>query len=432
MPRFCTAFLIALATLLPSCGSGGLKDIWKTFPASAFEQDPEPIDPNDPNRPPQPFEPVEVGFIASSGGATGDIRNIAVAILGAQALAFVSAQDSGVHIIDVTLPSTVSSSSLLGTIDNTSLTAPAEIAGGRVDTLTVIDGIYLVCVAVGAQDITGNSVTVFHIPTLQTILAGPGPHDFSIALFPGTAPIGVTGNADGKAGGVSGAAGTFVVAGGGDTLFTAIITPGTPGPPPIPGSWTPGPPFLSPIAPPIENWLDILVSGTTGFASVVSNGSFGIVALTLLPTPAVNTDPIIIVPGNFSALQNNSIAGPGNFALDMTVDVTTSTLYVGGDGQVESFNITSPINPITGAQVPATGNNTIAVHALGGTLAVGADNAVRVFQAVPPLPLQLVAEVDFPGQIRGVFLRSTMNGRFVLCCGGTRGFRVVQWSDLPG
>ncbi|MFQ5843495.1 MAG: hypothetical protein ACE5JG_00740, partial [Planctomycetota bacterium] len=326
------------------------------------------------------------------------------------------------HIVDVTVPSAIGAGSFLGTIGTATLTtAPAEIAGGRVDALAVVDSIYLVCVAVGASDANGNSITVFDLPTVQVILGGGPPFDFSTALFPTTVPAGIlaTGNADGKAGGVSGANATFLVATGGSALGVGVIDPAT-------RMWTPGTPVTATV-PPVDHWLDVAVTGTNGYASVDSGGSFGVLALTLLPAPALAAGNLLPVTGAFGTLGGDPIAGPGNFALDLAVD--GNTLLVSGDDEVVSFDISSPAAPVPGVPATATGLDTIAVAAQGGDLAVGAGDAVRIYQR-PFGPPTLTAEFGFtsPITIRGVALRPAPGGNFVLCCGGTRGLRVVQWS----
>lgn len=419
------ALLALLVLLLPACGNGTLADIWSRFPADQFPGGGDGGGGGGGGGG-GTFTPRETAFLDDAQGITGDVRNVALAIVGAQTLAFLSAQTEGVHIVDVTAPNTITQASVRGRIPGTLL------AGGRADAVAVVDETYLVALAVGAVDVDGNAVSVFHVPSLLTILATPPPHDFAPALAPriGTGAIAAPGNDEGKAAGVSGALSAFLVATGGNSLGTAAISPG------VPGSWTAGPAF-TPSSPPVDHVLDVLVNGTNAYLSVESAGTFGILAVSLVPTPTVTTPTVLTVPGTFSTLATDPIAGPGNFGLDLARD--GSTLFVTGRNAVSLFNLTNPAVPAPlpppANQVGSTGADTIAVTGgLGnGGFAVGAGDRVRVFSPSLTAGFAQEAEVVFaaPATMRGLAPRSAATGRFLLCCAGSRGLRVVQWRNTP-
>lgn len=418
-------FTLLAAFLCASCGHDPLSDIWDAFSADAFDSGMDDgMGDGDGGRPPM-FEPLVTVRLDDAQGITGDVRNIALATLGAQTLAFLSAQTDGVHIVDVSVPSTINTTSVLGTLNAASLTAPAEIAGGRVDAVAVVDSIYLVCLAVGAGavDANGNGVTVFHLPTVQTILLTPPPHDFSAALAPPTVLTGIAapGDGNGNGGGVSGGNSSFLVATGGTELGTAFITQGTP------GSWTAGPPLTS-ATPAVANWYHVLVNGTNAYTSVFADGSFGILAVSLLPMPAVATPNVIQIPGSIGTVN----AGPGNFGMPLALEATT--LNVGGDDEVRTFSVSVPVMPVPGASIPLAGENLTGLGNRPGILAVGAGETLNVFQTLGGFGANLAATLTFsaPVVVRGVAPVADPMGQFVLCCAGLRGLQVVQWSDVPG
>jgi len=364
----------------------------------------------------------EVAALDDADGLPGEVRSVAVATCASQTLAFVTAGTGGVHIVDVTDPT---SPSVLGTINNQSLTAPAELAGRRVDTLAVIDGCaYLVCGAIGsgAVDSSGNGVTVFHIPTLRSILGGSPPYDFSSALLArtGTNVIALPGNGVHRGGGVAGANGRFLAATGGTTLVAANITSGTP------GSWSAESPF-SPSSPSIGNFLDVVATATHAYASVKSGSDYGIISLQHVPTISVLTTGVVAVSGDFGRYDADLIAGPGNYALDLALD--GNVLAVSGDDQVALFEVSNPAVPAPLTAIGETGRNTIAVAAKDGILVVGADSAVRVYEAVTP------GDYEFRGQVghRDPFrARSSQPlpaiGDYVIAAAGTEGLRSIQWT----
>ncbi len=421
-----SALLIAgaCALSLGGCGSGTIGDLFHAFPQEVFR----PPDQGPPTPPPGGgggFTAGEVKFLEAAQGVSGDVRNIALAQVGARTLAFLAAGTSGCHVVDVTKPELVNSTSYVTTIRASNLTAPAAIDGGRVDAVAVIDNAYVVCVAVGTA--APNAVTVFHIPTLVAAATSPGAN-LSAAYVPGTGGIPVPGTATGKAGGVSGAGSVFVVATGGPALGFGVITPGSP------GAWTALPAFTSAASPAVDRFLDAFLRFPNIYVSVQSGTTFGILALnvTLSPAPAVTvaTPEVIAIPGDFPLVASDSISGPANFPLDLDVD--TSNLFIGGDDEVQIFNVTNPVLPAPLNIAQNTGVDTIAVEASGGFFAVGAGDRVRVYSTLTGQPLQ-TASVTFTGTfaIRGVALHSSSAGRFVLCCGGTRGLRIVQWSNIP-
>ncbi len=60
-------------------------------------------------------------------------------------------------------------------------------------------------------------------------------------------------------------------------------------------------------------------------------------------------------------------------------------------------------------------------------------NGVRIYSQLTGQPV-LTAGLTLDGiniKIRGVAMTSSAAGRFVLACAGTRGLRVIQWSDIP-
>jgi len=423
-PPWTLLLIAACAACVGGCGSGTISDIFHAFPEEVFR----PPDEGPPTPPPGGgggFTASEVKFLEAAQGVSGDVRNIALAQVGARTLAFLAAGTSGCHVVDVTKPELVNSTSYLTTIRASNLTAPAAVEGGRVDAVAVIDNAYVVCIAVGTG--AANAVSVFHIPALVAAAASPAA-DLSAAFVPGTGAIPVPGTASGKAGGVSGAGSIFVVATGGPVLGFGVITPGTP------GTWTALPAFTSAAAPAVDRFLDAFLRFPNIYVSVQSGTTFGILALNVALSPApgvtVATPEVIAIPGDFPLIAGDSISGPGNFPLDLDVD--TSSLFIGSDDEVQIFNVTNPVLPAPLNIAQNTGVDTIAVEASGGFFAVGAGDRVRVYSTLTGQPLQ-TASVTFTGTfaIRGVALHSSTAGRFVLCCGGTRGLRIVQWSNIP-
>jgi len=427
-------FILSGLLFLLGC-TGNIGDLFDAFPASAFEPD-QP----DGGLPPIPgaFDAIEIGFAESAQGVTGDVRNIEVLSFGAQVLAFCTAGPDGVHIVDVTRPDRIPAATHITTVSDANLTAPAEIAGGRVDAIAIIDGTYLVCVAVGTS--ATNAVTVFHIPTLMDRAITPTSDlsDAYIGKVPLTEDIAVPGNAMGKAGGVAGFAGNFMVATGGPELGIGAIITGTP------LMWA-GLPAATVDTPKIDEFLDVKIGGTAIYTSVKDEtGKYGILAASFTITPPDPPNPALpptitviaaapditeIVGTRFDTLETDSITGPGNFFLDLSLDI--GSLYVTGDDRVHSFTITAPTNPGIGPIADFTGLRTISVAAQNGTFAIGNRDQVRIYTSFTGQPV-LQSQYEFPNtlrQIRGVALIAATDGRYVLCCAGERGLRIVQWSN---
>jgi len=424
--------LLFLLTI-PAC-DGAIGDLFGVFPADVFQPETPDGGGQIPPGDGRGFQPEEVGFLEAAQGVTGDVRNIALAQVGIVILAFLTAGTDGVHMVDVTQPELVNSGDFLTTIHDSVLTAPAAIAGGRVDALAVVDNTYLICVAVGSG--APNAVTVFHIPTLLANATSPVA-DLSAAFVEKIAgpDIAVPG-VGGKGGGASGQGGAFAVATGGPELGLAAILPGTP------GTWTSATAFVSAAAPKVDNFVDVLFTLNGVFASVKSDTIFGIISLTL--TGAIPPALTAVTPGaidvedparggNFDILINSptTVTGPGNYPMDLTLDVFS--LLVTGDNQIRIFNVTNPALTTAPSVLDGTGDGTVSVDGSGGFFAVGARDAVRVYTSLGGAP-QIVAQVPFTTAnliIRGVALTSAAAGRFVLACGGTRGLRIIQWSDTP-
>ena len=191
------------------------RDAFSAFPPEVFEPD-EPGDGGDgPPDIPGAGGVEEVGFLEAAQGVTGDVRNVVLAQIGAQSVAFLAAGRDGLHVVDMTEPEMTNVNSFIRSVAPGSLVAPAAIAGGRIDALAVVDNTYLVCLAVGSG--AAHAVTVFHIPTLiDTTL----PASDAFVERTGGPDIAVPGldlglGLGGQGGGVSGRASSFVVATGG-------------------------------------------------------------------------------------------------------------------------------------------------------------------------------------------------------------------------
>lgn len=419
--------LCLLLPLVAGCGNGTIADIFHAFPEETFQP---PSGEPPPTPPPTGFTPREVKFLEGAQGVTGNVRNIALAQVGARRIAFLAAGTSGCHVVDVTQPELLNSTSYLTTIRDSVLSDPnASVAGGQVDAVAVVDNAFVVCVAIGTS--ATNAVSVFRIQALLDA-ATSSSADLSTAFVapqtPGTDEIAAPGNAEGKAGGVSGGGGVFLVATGGPQLGAGVIVPGTP------VTWTALPPFTSAANPQVDRFLDIRVAAPVAYASVESGTTLGIIALqvNLLPSPSlmVTTPSVIEVEGRFDLVAGRQVSGPGNFPLDL--GLSTAGLFVTGENEVVVFSVTNPAQPVETSIVENTGQDTIAVDAGTGFFALGAGDRVRVYTTLTGQAVR-AAEVTFGATfvIRGVALHSSSAGRFVLACGGNRGLRVVQWSNIP-
>jgi hypothetical protein len=416
--------LTLVLVAIPGCGSGNIGDLFSIFPPEAFN--PDAGDGGDvPGLPGAGGTAEEVGFIEASQGVDGDVRNIALAQVGSDTYAFLSAGTAGLHVVKTTEPERVNSN-YIANID------PGLLDGGRCDTLAVIDNTYIVAVAVGSG--APNAVTVFHIPTILTQAAEGG--DVGEAKFQRTGfEIAVPG-VDGNGGGVSGTASAFVVATGGPSLGLGLIESQD-------STWAAA--TVQPEgAPPVDHFTDVVLTTGALFLSVISGDVYGILAATLSGTPpdvniAIQTPAPIDMeqPSDNNADINNvlqrDVVGPGNYPLDLDFDAFT--LFVTGDRDVRLFTATSP-SSLGQPTIAENGQvDTIAVDARSGTFAVGQSTRVQIWSVglggSGPTP---IVDFDFSGvgvnvRVRGVRLTSSRSGNFVLCCAGQRGLRVLQWSQ---
>ena len=192
----------------------------------------------------------------------------------------------------------------------------------------------------------------------------------------------------------------------------------------------------------MDNFVDVLFTLNGVFTSVKSDAVFGVIAMTLtgaMPPTVTPVTPAAIdiedpaTGGNFDIVINGpaTVTGPGNYPMDLTLDVFS--LLVTGDNQIRIFDVTNPALTTPPSVLDGTGDGTISVNGSGGFFAVGARDTVRVYTSLGGAP-QVVAQIPFTTAnliIRGVALTSSAAGRFVLACGGTRGLRIIQWSDTP-
>ena len=409
-------FLVALLLAVPGCGNGNIGDVFAIFPPEAFEGGGG--DGDDGDVPGAPFVPSDIGGLAGGQGVSGEVRNIVVAAVGARTYAFLAAGIDGIHVVDMTEPDLVNANSYVTTVNSSTLTAPAALAGGAVHDLTIVDNTFLVCIGVGTG--AANAVTVFNIVTLIGAATSSSADLSAAFVAPAGAgdEIAVPGDL-GRGGGVSGASGTFVVATGGTAIMSAVITSG------MPPTWSLAPvqfPDLSAIG--VANVTDVLASQFAVYASGRGvGGTFGYIVL----NPLAATNPTFTaVDGVFTGLLDQFVTGPGNYPLDLAVD--TLSLYVSGEDELQVFNLTNPLVP-TGpvARVGPTGLDTISVAAQNGTFVVGADDFLRIGANVLG-QARITGSVTFQTTftIRGMALHSTDRGSFALCCAGTGGLRVVQ------
>jgi len=153
--RLLRLLLPALLGLLPACGSGNIGDLFSIFPREAFT----PPGGTGGGGGGQPFVPAEVASLGGADGLTGEVKNIVIATVDVRTYAFLAAGASGVHVVDVTEPDLLNRGDYITTVRDAVLTPPASLAGGRCDALAVVDGSFLVCLAVGSG--AANAVTVF-------------------------------------------------------------------------------------------------------------------------------------------------------------------------------------------------------------------------------------------------------------------------------
>ncbi len=412
-----------LLLALAGCGNGTLADIWDSFPKSAFNP---PDDGGGGGGGGGGITLTEVAALAGGQGVTGTVKNIALATIAGETFAFLAAGPEGCHIVDVTAPDLVNASSYVTTIRPSGLTAPAAIAGGSVDALAVVDGTFLVCVAVAPA--APDAVTVFHIPTLIGAATASPPTDISAAFVaPPATGIAVTGDAVGKGGAVSGSGGMFFVATG-----TALAHAAVAGTPPAAG-WTVVTASLDLGTPAFTTVTDVVVNQTTSLyaSGMRSDGKFGFAVRANPSLPIPQPPTFIEVLGAIQSVADTSIADPGNYPLDLAID--TLNFYVTGNNEILVYNATNPFLPTLLSTVPNTGSRTIAVAGGAGTFAVGAGDAVRAGANLLG-QAGVSGSLSFPGTytIRGVALRSTNQGSFILVCAGSGGLRVVEIPRTTG
>ena len=361
--------LVLSLALVPAC-NGNIGDLFSLFPASAFAPDEGEGDGN--GTPPGTFQPEEVAFLQAAQGVTGNIRNIATANVAGKTLAFLSAGVDGVHLVDASVPEDMNATSYITTIDDDVLDdAAAEIAGGRVDALAVVDNTYLVCVAVGSG--SANAVTLFHIPTLVD-LAVDEAADLSGAFVPGTGAIAVDGTPEGNAGGASGASGLFAIATGGAELGLGSITSG------VPGTWAALPPVTS-TAPQVDRFLKVVFNFPVAYATVAVGDEVRLatLAVTVAPTPGIGVvgelDPLT---GAFAALDSNNGSEPGTFVADLALD-GANNLYVSGLDDIRTYSLAAPQDPLEGTPIfrPGAGISIGGIAATTGLVAVGDGATLR-------------------------------------------------------
>jgi len=417
MRRALPAVLLLLPLLLPACGTGNIGDLFSIFPKEAFEP---PSGGGGGGGTPTPFVPKEVAALGGGQGVTGNVRNVAIATVGTEVYAFLAAGTDGVHVVNVTRPDLLNKTDVVTTIRDSNLTGDpaAEIAGGAVHDLAVVDSNFLVCIAVGTGAL--NAVTVFEIPTLIANATSPTA-DLSAAFVPpaGGAEIPVPG-VGGKGGGVSGSGGDFLVATGGAVLRHGVIDPSGP-------SWSLGSDLDFATATPGQ-LTDVLVNQTTAVYASGKNAAdkWGVFAAGHpdLPIPAGAT--FTQVEGDFSAVLDDVVTGPGSYPLNLAHN--TLNLYATGDDEMQIFNITTnPFAPSLLSVLPATGVHTIAVSALGTTFGLGTGSAFLVGSNAVGAA-RITATITFPGTftIRGSVQLTTDEGAFALVCAGTGGLRVIQ------
>jgi len=416
------SLLPVLVLALSGCGNGTLADVWHSFPVGAFQPPAGGGGGGGGGTGGIPL--TEVAALGGGQGVTGTVKNIALATIAGETFAFLAAGTDGCHIVDVTSPDLVNAGSYVTTIRESVLPAPeARIEGDSVDAVAVIDGTYLVCVAVSPT--ATNCVTIFHLPTLIPLAKVSSVADLSPAFVPpatpGTDAIVVTGDAVGKGGAVSGASGMFFVATG-----TALAQGAVSGTPPA-AAWTLVSPALNLGTPSFTTVTDVAVNQTTAvYASGKrSDSKFGFAVLANPAIPISQPPTFIEVLGTIQTVADSPIADAGNYPLDLAVD--TLNLYVTGNNELLVYNATNPFLPTLVTTVPSTGSKTIAVSGAGGAFALGVGDAVSAGTNLLG-QARVSGSLTFPGTytVRGVAVRSTSEGVFLLVCAGTGGLRIVE------
>lgn len=423
MRRVLTTILILASGLLSTACDGNVGDIFSAFPVTAFT--PEAPGGVPPGGIPGGFRPIEVGFLGSSQGVTGTVRNIATASVSGRSIAFLSAESDGVHLVDVSLPGRITPAAYITTIHDSVLSdAAATIAGGRVDDVAVIDNTYLVCLAVGSG--APNAVTVFHIPTLLERATSAGA-DLSDAYVPGIGDIVANGTSSGNGGQVAGGNNIFLVASGGPTMGMGFITAGTP------GTWAALPPVPA-ATPPIDNFLTVVFATPAAYAVVAQGDDLSVatISLAIAVPPSVTLEPSRLpLTGSFAALDAKAAAVPGAFPTAMAINITR-TIYVAGLNDVRIFNATAPSSPTESNTIFSAGLE-ISGMVADATLFALANNSTITFRtSVLGGRLTEVGSYSAAGRRNfDMALASDREGRYVLSCAGGLGLRIIRWSDIP-
>jgi len=409
--------LALFVALVPAC-NGNIGDLFSLFPASAFQPD-QPDNP-DGGLPGGGLTAEEVSFLAAAQGVTGDIRNIAITVQAGQSIAFLSAADVGFHIIDVTNPENLNSTNVLATIDDSVLLdAGASIAGGRVDNLGIVDNTYLVCVAVASG--AANAVTVFHIPTLLSLVAASS-NDYSTAFVPGTGDIAVDGTPAGNAGGVDGASGIFLVATGTDQMGAGLIASIS--------SWQALPAVTS-TDPQIDNFLDVKMAFPVAYATVASGDDVRLATLAIsIVTQAVTVQgDLDVLTGGFSTMDGNNGSAPGTFVARPALD-GTGNLYASGLNDVRIFSLTTPTDPIEDSIAFNAGISIGGIAAAPNALVTGDGATLRFFGVLQGIVTPLTQLQDTGRRYYDLEYSVIAAGTFVLACADSNGLRVIQIGDF--
>lgn len=415
-----------LRSLLPllvlcatGCGNGTLEDIWDSFPEEVFN----PPDDGGGGGGGGGITLEEVAAIAGGQGVTGTVKNIALATVAGETFAFLAAGPDGCHVVDVTSPDLVTAGSYVTTIRPSVLTLPIELAGGRVDSVAVVDNTFLVCVAVPG---TPNGVTVFNLPVLIS-LAKSSTADLSDAFVPPTVPgtnaIPVTGDSIGEGGGAAGVNGNFLVATGTALVAAKIEAMGTP--PALAWALQAAPNLGMPAFTAVT---DVAVGSAGGVTAVFasgrrSDGEFAVSSTSLdTPLPGVQT----VIDSEIQRVIDDFVSTAGNYPLDLAFDALT--LYVTANNEVFVYTVSTTTTGLSLVSTVAnTGSQTIAVGAGSGAFVVGAGDSVRIGTNALG-QARVTGSLTFPGThtIRGVAIRSTSDGIFFLVCAGTGGLRILR------
>ena len=408
-------FLVLFIALAPAC-NGNIGDLFSLFPASAFQPD-QPDNP-DGGLPGGSLSAEEVAFMAAAQGVTGDIRNIAITVQAGQSIAFLSAGDAGFHIVDVTDPENLNSSSLLATIDDSVLLdAAASIAGGQVDNLGIVDNTYLVCIAVASG--AANAVTVFHIPTLLS-LAAASSNDYSTAFVPGTGDIAVDGTPADNAGGVDGASGIFLVATGTDQLGVGLIASIF--------AWQALPAVTDAR---IDHFLDVAMAFPVAYATVASGDDVQLATLAInTATQSVTVQgDLDVLTGGFSTMDGNNGSAPGTFVARPALD-GTGNLYASGLNDVRIFSLTTPTDPIEDSIAFNAGISIGGLAAAPNALVTGDGATLRFFGVLQGIVTPLTQLQTTGRRYYDLEYSVIAAGTFVLACAESNGLRVIQLGDF--